>query len=172
MDVHSRAQKHDARSPDLTLYVHAIFTCMQLTESVTIHPPKLPKKGLFSYWAWAYYTLTIPDSDLLMSCGLDALVLTRLPLIGVQIFLPIAVLSLSIRECGNMCGTHAEPHAEPQACPSMRRFVLCTCRGLLRICRHWRINCIRLSASSVHEGQPSSSSAAAGLFVLRSAAQL
>ena len=72
---------------------------MQLTESVTIHPPKLPSKGFRKYWAWAYYAVTIPDSDLLMSCGLDALVLTRLPLIGIQIFLPMAILNLVIREC-------------------------------------------------------------------------
>lgn len=71
---------------------------MQVTESVTIHPPKLPKTGWYAYFAWAYYTFNIPDSDLVMSCGLDALVITRLPLIGVQIFLPIAVLSLSICE--------------------------------------------------------------------------
>ena len=48
-----------------------LATCMQVSPSVSQKPPVLPQ-GINALWAWLWATLSVSDSALLNSAGLDA----------------------------------------------------------------------------------------------------
>ena len=54
---------------------------MQVSPAVSCKPPLLPV-GRNALWAWFSATLTVSDSDLLASCGLDALMFVKMYTLG------------------------------------------------------------------------------------------
>ena len=54
---------------------------MQVSPAVSCKPPLLPL-GRHALWSWLWATLTVSDSDLLASCGLDALMFVKMYTLG------------------------------------------------------------------------------------------
>ena len=53
----------------------------QVSPTVSCKPPMLPV-GVNAMWAWFWATLTVSDSELLASCGLDALMFVKMYTLG------------------------------------------------------------------------------------------
>ena len=52
-----------------------------LSPAVSCKPPALPV-GMNALWAWFVATLTVSDTDLLASCGLDGLMFVKMFTLG------------------------------------------------------------------------------------------
>ncbi|KAK9862328.1 hypothetical protein WJX84_002637 [Apatococcus fuscideae] len=70
----------------------AIYRSRELLPQVWIKPPPMPQGGFHQFWSWLGPIFTVTDMDLLHSAGLDALIISWMNLLGIQIFLPLAVL--------------------------------------------------------------------------------
>lgn len=71
---------------------------VQWLNYVTIQPPVLPIKGLRGAVGWLKVVICTSDVWLLHSAGLDALVLQKSHALGMQLFIPMAVLGCCMRE--------------------------------------------------------------------------
>eukprot|EP00775_Hariotina_reticulata_P011017 gene11017-11171_t len=67
-----------------------------VSQSVTVKPKSLPTEGPESLWAWLVQALTATDAEILRSSGLDAMVMIKALAMGVQIFLPLAVIGCGV----------------------------------------------------------------------------
>ncbi|BDA42606.1 probable CSC1-like protein ERD4 at C-terminar half [Coccomyxa sp. Obi] len=83
--------------------------------SVWNRPPALPVGGFHHLWSWLLPVLTTTDMQLLHTAGLDSLMLNWLNTIGMQIFLPIAVLGLGALLPINLAGNRIEPQLTPHS---------------------------------------------------------
>ena len=63
-----------------------------MSPSVTIKPRPLPTRGWRSLWQWLVNAITTPDSEILKSSGMDAIVMIKGLAIGVQLFTPLAIV--------------------------------------------------------------------------------
>ncbi len=73
-----RVFANSARSTARTKTLNYCFALnwMQISQSVTLKPPVIDLTGRFSrLFKWAMYTYQASDLDVLLSCGLDALVM-------------------------------------------------------------------------------------------------
>jgi hypothetical protein len=65
---------------------------------VTMKPPVVPVNGVWGAFSWLKVVICTSDVWLLHSAGLDALVLQKSHALGIQIFLPVAILGCCMRE--------------------------------------------------------------------------
>ena len=68
----------------------------KLSPSVAIKPPVARRSGWRDYVYWAWATATLSEKELLATAGMDALMFERLIVFGLQLFAPIAVLSMAV----------------------------------------------------------------------------
>ncbi len=69
--------------------------CVQVSPSVTVKPPPLPV-GVSALWAWLVAAVRTSDQEMLASCGLDAFMFVKVFTYGVQLFTPVAILSIAV----------------------------------------------------------------------------
>eukprot|EP00210_Caulerpa_lentillifera_P005734 g5482.t1 len=63
---------------------------------VTVKPPELPKRGWSILWMWLWRTLTVSDEQFLSTSGLDALMFVKTFGLGIQLFLPLAIIGVAV----------------------------------------------------------------------------
>lgn len=127
---------------------------------LVFRPPPLKLDGLQILWSYLHPVFACTDADLLKTAGLDALMLSRLLALGLQVLLPTSALGCAVRErlppaaCARAACTGAAPacvgrapgaptrmlrgvHGTANSSLSMRggiprvRCSLCTCPNLL-----------------------------------------
>ncbi|KAG2438979.1 hypothetical protein HYH02_010771 [Chlamydomonas schloesseri] len=67
-----------------------------VTPNVRAPPPPLQTSGVASLLDWAAKAIAVSDLDLVQSAGLDALIMVKLCSLGVQLFLPMAILGVCV----------------------------------------------------------------------------
>ncbi|PNW73839.1 hypothetical protein CHLRE_13g574850v5 [Chlamydomonas reinhardtii] len=67
-----------------------------VTPNVRAPPPALKSAGFASLLDWAVKAIAVSDLDLVQSAGLDALIMVKLCSLGVQLFLPMAILGVCV----------------------------------------------------------------------------
>lgn len=76
--------------------LRSIYTKRAQLPDLAWRPPPLKLLGLHRLWSYLGPVFTVSDGELLRSAGLDALVLTRCLVLGLHLFLPLAVLGCTV----------------------------------------------------------------------------
>ncbi|KAK9817083.1 hypothetical protein WJX72_009273 [[Myrmecia] bisecta] len=73
-----------------------------------IKPPAIPSGHFSNYWSWLLPVLTTSDADLLLTAGLDSLMLSWTNTLGIQIFLPLTILGCGFLLPINLSGNRVQ----------------------------------------------------------------